>query len=139
MIIDNIVNCERWRGRYTGPGSLQFALPSGDLVYIFTDHSYISFLKDGTPCESVILDDPVKDAGASSKGVVCVSTSKYYFQFWIMTRFLLLERRASLLCRLNKIDFLHMFLLFLSAQGAQDLRNSQTHSLTQSDKQTNIV
>lgn len=39
------------------------AVPLAEQVVIITDHSAIFFLKDGTPCESVLLDNPITDAG----------------------------------------------------------------------------
>ena len=54
---------DRWSGRYCGPGSFCLAVPVAEQVVIITDHSVIFFLKDGTPCESVILDKPIIDAG----------------------------------------------------------------------------
>ena len=53
----------RWSGRYCGPGSFCLAVPIAEQVVIITDHSAIYFLKDGTPCESVLLDKPITDAG----------------------------------------------------------------------------
>ena len=44
-----------------------FAIPAGDYVIVFTDHSAIYFLKDGTPCESVLLDDRIIDAAYFGK------------------------------------------------------------------------
>ena len=52
-----------WRGRYAGPGKFSFAFPTRDRVMVFTDHSVITFLKDDTPCQSIILDDAITDAG----------------------------------------------------------------------------
>ena len=52
-----------WEGRYAGPGLLKFAFPATDRVFVFTDHSTITFLKDGTPYESIILDEEISDAG----------------------------------------------------------------------------
>ena len=51
-----------WTGRYSGPGAFSFAVPAPDQVLVFTDHSVISFLKDGSPCHSVILEEEVVDA-----------------------------------------------------------------------------
>ena len=70
-----------WEGRYTGPGSMKFAFPAADRVMVFTDHSAISFLKDGTPCESIILDEEVGDAGMWSEDTVIVSVSKTVEEF----------------------------------------------------------
>ena len=56
-------NNNRWSGRYCGPGSFCLAVPLAEQVVIITDHSAIFFLKDGTPCESVLLDKPITDAG----------------------------------------------------------------------------
>ena len=50
-----------WTGRYAGPGIFRFALTAPDQVMVFTDHSVISFLKDGTPCQSIILEEEVLD------------------------------------------------------------------------------
>ena len=55
----------RWSGRYTGPGTFRLALPVNDHVLVFTDHSAISFLMDGTPCESLVLDEGVSDSNLS--------------------------------------------------------------------------
>ena len=65
-----------WEGRYTGPGQIKFAFPTNDRVHVFTDHSTITFLKDGTPCESIILDEEVSDAGMWEKDTIYVSVSK---------------------------------------------------------------
>ena len=54
-----------WTGRYTGPGIFRLALPADDQVLVFTDHSAISFLMDGTPCESLVLDEGVSDSNLS--------------------------------------------------------------------------
>ena len=51
-----------WTGRYAGPGIFRFEFPAPDQVMVFTDHSVISFLKDGAPCQSVILEEEVLDA-----------------------------------------------------------------------------
>ena len=51
-----------WTGRYAGPGIFRFAFTAPDQVMVFTDHSVISFLKDGTPCQSIILEEEVLDA-----------------------------------------------------------------------------
>ena len=64
-----------WEGRYSGPGYMKFAIPASDRVILFTDHSAISFLKDGTPCESILLDEEVGDAGMWANKVF-VSASK---------------------------------------------------------------
>ena len=53
----------RWTGRYLGPGKMYFAIPSTNFVSIFTDHSLLTFKFDGTPCESILLDKPMVDAG----------------------------------------------------------------------------
>ena len=54
-----------WSGRYSGPGTFRLALPADDQVLVFTDHSVISFLKDGTPCQSLVLDEGVSDCNIS--------------------------------------------------------------------------
>ena len=64
-----------WRGRYAGPGKFCFAFPTRDRVLVFTDHSVITFLKDGTPCQSIILDDAIIDAGIWAD-TLYVSTDK---------------------------------------------------------------
>ena len=64
-----------WRGRYAGPGKFSFAFPICDRVMVFTDHSVITFLKDGQPCQSIILDDAITDAGLWAD-VLYVSTDK---------------------------------------------------------------
>ena len=64
-----------WEGMYTGP------FPASDRVMVFTDHSAISFLKYGTPCESIILDKEVGDAGMWSEDTVIVSVSKTVEEF----------------------------------------------------------
>ena len=51
-----------WTARYAGPGIFRFAFTALDQVMVFTDHSVISFLKDGTPCQSIILEEEVLDA-----------------------------------------------------------------------------
>ena len=53
-----------WTGRYAGPGKFCFAFPAPDQVMVFTDHSVISFLMDGTPCQSIILEEEVVDASS---------------------------------------------------------------------------
>ena len=52
-----------WKGRYAGPGRFSFAFPAPDKVMAFTDHSVITFMKDDKPCESIILDEAIVDAG----------------------------------------------------------------------------
>ena len=76
-------SCEAfgWEGRYTGPGTMKFAFPSSDRVFVFTDHSAISFLKDGTPCESIILDEEVSDAGMWEDNTLHVSVSTSVTEF----------------------------------------------------------
>ena len=54
-----------WTGRYAGPGIFRFAFPAPDQVMVFTDHSVISFLKDGTPRQSLVLDEGVSDCNIS--------------------------------------------------------------------------
>jgi hypothetical protein len=54
---------DRWKRRYSGPGNFTFAVPVAKMVYVFKDHSLIIFLPNGTPCESIILDMPIIDAG----------------------------------------------------------------------------
>ena len=63
--------CSRWSGRYTGPGNIMLAIPVTEKVCDFTDHSFNLFLKDGTPCESIILDNSFKDAGLC-KSDICL-------------------------------------------------------------------
>ena len=60
---------------------MKFAFPASDMVMVFTDHSAICFLKDGTPCESIILDEEVGDAGMWSDDTVLVSASKSVDEF----------------------------------------------------------
>ena len=64
-----------WRGRYSGPGTFRLALPVNDQVMVFTDHSVISFLEDGTPCQSLILDEGIADAN-NSFGTTFVAEAK---------------------------------------------------------------
>ena len=42
-----------WTGRYAGPGIFRFALTAPDQVMVFGD---------GTPCQSIILEEEVLDA-----------------------------------------------------------------------------
>ena len=65
-----------WEGQYTGPGHMKFAFPANDRVFIFTDHSTITFLK-----ESIILDDELSDAGMWEEDTIYVSVSKSVEEF----------------------------------------------------------
>ena len=71
-----------WYGRYTGPGRFKFALPTSDRVLVFTDHSALIFRKDGTRCESIILDE---DEDATDAGMwrdtVLISVAKTVREF----------------------------------------------------------
>ena len=59
------------------------AIPVTEKVCVFTDHSCILFLKDGTPCESILLDNSVKDAGLC-KSDICLYSSFICLQtFWM--------------------------------------------------------
>ena len=73
MNVNIIKKCtlNRWSGRYLGPGIFRFAVPAAEHVSVFTDHSVITFLKDGTACESVLLDKPIIDAGKEPAEPTC--------------------------------------------------------------------
>ena len=72
-----------WDGQYIGPGRFKFALPTSDGVFVFTDHCALIFRKDGTPCESVLLDEheAVNDAGIWHDDTVFMSVGKTIKRF----------------------------------------------------------
>ena len=64
------------------------AIPVTDKVYIFTDHSCIIFLKDGTPCESILLDNSDKDAGICNICICSEFFNSLFADFWMDTLFI---------------------------------------------------